>query len=194
MEGQPTSDDAPVTGPAATTREVMTREFVGVSESDSLAGAAMLLRQEGATTAVVLRGREPVGTLTAGDALAHVADQGNTHDKVAAAMSEEVPTVGPATDLSTVAGRLAEADVDSLLVEDGDELAGVVSRRDVVSAMASMATRPEPGPAEADGRADETPADADEYATQSVCEACGSLTPSLRDFNGQLVCADCRDV
>ena len=48
-----------------TVREVMEREFVGVSESDGVLETSELLLREGSDLAVVLRGSEPVGVVTA---------------------------------------------------------------------------------------------------------------------------------
>ena len=53
-----------------TVRDVMTREFVGVSEGDEVVSTARLLLEEGAECAVAMRGREPVGLLTERDLLA----------------------------------------------------------------------------------------------------------------------------
>ena len=56
-------------------REVMTRDFVGVSESDDLLEAVRTIRNADATGALVLRGGEPVGYLSAGAVLDHLVDR-----------------------------------------------------------------------------------------------------------------------
>lgn len=178
-----------------TVREIMTREYVGVSESDALAGAVELLLDDGAEAAVVLRGTEPVGVLTAADALARLTE-GPGESRVEEAMSAPPPAIDPAESFTTAAATLADVDVDCLLVGDGEEVLGVVTERDVVGATASLAGRTETPAA-----VDATPAAgaaggeaAADYPNQSVCEICGTLTADLQNFNGQLICADCREV
>lgn len=196
MEGQRTSGDAPAVDGAVSTRDVMTREYVGVSESDTVSGAVDLLLSEDASAAVVLRGADPVGTLSVGDALAHLHDGADGDAPVETAMSESAPRVPPDESVFEAAAAMADADVDCLLVVEAGDVVGVVTDRDLVGATASLVNQPgtrpagEAGPARTEGSEERT----DDYATQSVCEACGSLTPDLSDFNGQLVCADCRDI
>lgn len=190
--------------PEVTVREIMTREYVGVSESDSVGAAADLMREEGTTGVVVLRGAEPVGMLTAGDALALVStDAVATETPVSEVMSGTAPSVETDATVAEAAGVMADAGIGALLVRDGDDVSGIVSERDVVRATATltdhaalanpqatraqgaMATAGQAGEA-ANGGTDE------EYSTQSVCEACGSLTADLRNVNGQLICGNCR--
>lgn len=197
-----------------TVREILTREYVGVSEADAVDDAVDLMLDEGTSSVVVLRGTEPVGMLTAADALSLVLeddDAGAT--AVGEVMSGTVPTVPPGASIVEAASEMADADIGSLLAVDGDEVVGVVSERDVVRATATLADRAglagNAEPASVDGavavEAEEASAETatteygggtneGEYSTQSVCEACGSLTPDLQEFNGQLLCADCRAI
>lgn len=188
--------------PDVTVRDLMTREYVGVSESDPVSGVADLLLDEDARAAVVLRGSEPVGMLTMADALGHLTGDGEPDGPVSDAMSGTTPSVAAGGGFVDAANKLAEAGTECLMVTDGDELLGVVSERDVVGAAASLSTRP----AHEGGRDREVEvagvtADVGDaagaetgYSTQSVCEICGSLTPDLQNFNGQLICSDCREV
>lgn len=208
MDG-PTTRHGAAPGGRVTAREVMTREYVAVSESDSVAGTADLLCSEDSTTAVVLYGSDPVGVVTAADALDHLNGGSSGEDPVGQVMSETPPTVSPETGVVAVAGEMADGDADCVLVVDDDEVVGLVTGRDVVGATASFAARSgvEGGseaapvdretPEEAAGPpADEyaTESNGDDYSNQGVCEICGSFTPELQNFNGQLVCSDCRGV
>ena len=188
-----------------TVREILTREYVGVSESDRVADAVDLMLEEGAASVVVLRGSEPVGTLTATDALELVSAGSDPGDgTVGEVMSGTLPSVPPDATVAEAAGAMADTGVGSLLVRDGEEVLGVVAQRDVVRATATLAepaavgepsapAGSEPVAAAVEG-GDADPEGAGEYSTQSVCEVCGSLTADLRNFNGQLICADCRDI
>lgn len=175
-------------------RDVMTREFVGVTESDSIRGAARLMCDEGTETAVVLRGQEPVGVVTPLEVLEFVASGGDPAETpVSSVMSEPSESLAPDDSLAAATAALAGGDGSDVLVAADGEVVGTLHPRDVVVASASTpATDPAAtGPAD---RRDEPSADADRYSSQSICETCGSLTRDLVDVNGQLRCANCRDV
>jgi len=111
-----------------TARDVMHREFLGVSESDPLRDAAALLVDEGTNCLVVLRGGEPVGRLSWRDALGALLDAGagDEHDLTVESviMGPPLPTVTPDDALAVVEERLIAEGVDRVVaVEDGEALA-----------------------------------------------------------------------
>lgn len=190
----------------------MTREFVGVSESDTVVGAAELMRDEGVECAVVLRGNYPVGMLSARDVVAMVADrrdpESSTIDDV---MSQPVVSIEADRSLTEAIDAISTNDARRMVVMEGDDAVGMLSEHDIVTAASAF-----PGVgidvdledagvngdlefAESNPDSDldpdlaATPED-ESFATQSVCEACGSLARDLVNVNGQLICTDCRDV
>jgi len=165
-------------------RDVMHREFVGVSESDALADAAALMLREGTDCLVVLRGREPTGRLSARDALAAVLESDPQAMTVGDVMTPPTPTIGAGVDLAAAADRFVTEGADRLIVTDDAEAVGVITERDVLAAQR--------GPMGGDGG--DVTNDADREAIQSVCEACGSLSGELERSNGRLLCPDCRDL
>lgn len=214
-----------------TIRDVMTREYVGVSESDSVLGAAKVMYEEGESVAVVLRGTEPVGVLTEWDVLEVVADEADPETtEVGTVMTGPVIAVGMDERLSDAAGLMAAENIRHLVVVDGprtgavngtatpsppaedEELAGLLTERDVIAAAGSIrgVTEGGTGPGTGRGGAPEEPAaetaavggagnptaegDSGRYTTQGICESCGALADALQERNGQLVCADCRGV
>ncbi|MFC7079969.1 cyclic nucleotide-binding/CBS domain-containing protein [Halorussus caseinilyticus] len=197
-----------------TVRDVMSREYVGVSESDTVLGAVRLMREEGVGCAIVLRGSDPVGIVTESDVLALVADEGvPAETEVSSVMSEPVVSVNADRELSDAAGTMSREDIRRLLVTNDGELLGVLSERDVISASASLSGVPslreeplggEPMGSESMGNerlaseSAETIADDGgdryDYSDRSICETCGTLSRELTNVNGQLICADCRDV
>ncbi|MFD1564790.1 cyclic nucleotide-binding/CBS domain-containing protein [Haloarchaeobius amylolyticus] len=195
-------------------RDVMTTDYVGVSESDTVLDVVGLMRDEQTSCALVVRGPEPVGIVTEWDVLELVADE---HDPaeliVEEAMTTPVITVGLDRSLTDVATTMARQNIRNVVVEGDDGVAGVVTQRDVIAAASSFqATMTPPRSSEppidrdrqsaeptatrptVEGETQLLPNGGDEYTTQGVCEACGSLAESLWDANGQLVCADCRSV
>ncbi|RQG90517.1 CBS domain-containing protein [Natrarchaeobius chitinivorans] len=195
-------------------RDVLTTEYVGVSESDTVIGAVQLMREERTSCVLVVRGSEPVGIVTEWDVLGMVADEADpVETTVDDVMTTPVISVGPDRSLADAATMMARENIRNVVVENEDEVLGLVTQRDVIAAAGSFqATMTPPRSSEPSvedeprdeeplvsgfgGTNDEraVPNGGDEYTTQGVCEACGSLADSLWDANGQLVCADCRTV
>ncbi len=179
-----------------TVRDVMDRPYVGVSEADTVAGAARLMREEGVTGAVVLRGSEPVGLLDEDLFIELVAESSDPTELAAGeVMREPAAAVDVDQRLDDAIGAMATDSVRHLLVEDDGSLVGTLSEHDIVTAHSVLARRTEPPEAvvAAPTGDDEVEVDLerDVYSSQGVCENCGSLTRELSSHNGQLVCADC---
>lgn len=190
-----------------TVREVMDREYVGVSESDDLVETAALLLREDSDTAVVLRGSEPVGVLTCRDVLALLVDGPDpAAATVADAMTASIPTVSPALSLEEAADMMSARDARRLVVTEGTggEPVGILTEHDVLVTRPYGRTRedrraiadPEAGDAEVGPMlsAEVDSDSAEGFEDQSICEVCGTLTSDLAAFNGQLLCSDCRDM
>jgi CBS domain-containing protein len=183
-----------------TVRELMNREYVGVSESDDLVDTVELLLREDADTAVVLRGSDPVGVVTERDILALLVDQPSLDGAtVADAMTESLPTVSPDQTLDEAADRMSARSARRLVVMDRGEPLGVITEHDLLAGRvvepAREATIEATMPGESTGSAMATEEEpTDNYEDQSICEVCGSFSSDLSSFNGQLVCADCRDI
>jgi len=186
-----------------TVRDVMTREYVGASEGDALAETAALMLEEDVEAVVVLRGQEPVGLVTQRDALAAAVDHGSLESlSVDDAMQSDPPAVDPEESLASATDLISGSETRRLLVTEGAEPLGVISEHDVVTAStlnpgANGGERPEREQAvvtETVGEETAATTAQDEYSSQGICEVCGSLSRTLSSFNGQLVCADCKDV
>ncbi len=186
-----------------TVRDIMSRDFVGVSESDDITDVARVLREQEVSTAAVVRGSEPVGIISAFDLLPLVPEQ--VSDSTAGEfMRDPEAELSPNAPLVEALDWMSTQGTGRLLVVEGEELVGVVTADDLLTATASLLENganpresPEAvGSTSAGAVADRTvsPGADSEYSTQSVCESCGTLTQQLQNFNGQMLCADCRDV
>ena len=186
-----------------TVREVMRREFVGVSEADTLRDTAGLMLDEDVEAVAVLRGSDPEGLLTQQDILEVAVEGAALSDTVAAdAMRTELPVVEPDTPLTAAADRMSGQQARHLFVMGDGELLGLVSEHDVVTATTldpggeaetrEVATEAVHAEAAVVGEGEATATEG--YSNQGICEVCGTLTRNLSSFNGQLVCSDCRDV
>ncbi|WP_435358243.1 CBS domain-containing protein [Haloarchaeobius sp. DFWS5] len=188
-------------------RDITTREYVGVSESDSVLSTVQLMRDEDAGSVLVLRGEDPVGIMTERDVLEMVADGSDpATTTVSDLMSRPVVSIDADRSLSEAADVMSRQEIRNLLVTDGDEVVGVLTERDVIDvagplrASQSLAATTDSlrDSTDMDETPDESPiangGTGDEYGTQGVCELCGALAGSLYEANGQLVCPDCRQV
>ncbi|MDZ5810828.1 CBS domain-containing protein, partial [Halorubrum sp. AD140] len=128
-----------------TVRDVMHREFLGVSESDRLSDATALLVDEGTDCLVVVRGGEPVGRLGCRDALAALLDAEGTNGggdadgdrdelTVGSVMKSPLPTVSPDDSLAAAEERLVAEGVDRVVAVDEGEAVGVVTAGDALAA------------------------------------------------------------
>lgn len=186
-------------------REVMTRDYLGVNEGDSLLEVARLLRDQQASSALVERGEEPVGIVTEWDVLAAVADRRDPEETtVGTVMSSPLVSVAPEMRLSEAASTMASERIRNLVVRETGEPEGVLTQRDVLAAVGSIPVAangsggrgPGEGAAEAsaDATAERSIDDRSGFSRQGICETCGRLAQQLREQNGQLVCTDCRSV
>lgn len=183
-----------------TVRDLMNREYVGVSESDELLDTVELLLREDAETAVVLRGSDPVGVVTERDILGLLVDGPPPEEAtVADAMTESIPSVAPDETLEAAADRMSAQSARRLVVTNGGgEPLGIITEHDL------LATRtPEPAvespeaTASATGTAMAAEAETeseDSFEDQGICEVCGTFSGDLVSFNGQLLCSDCREM
>jgi CBS domain-containing protein len=184
-------------------RDVAARNFVGVTETDSVNGAAKLMYEDDASCAVVLHGSEPVGIVTERDVVGLIAEDGDPlNTEVSVIMSEPVVTIDAEASLDVAADRMGSEMIRHLVVTDGDELFGVLAADDVLSARsagAPLGGGPTAGDLIENGGMElvddrSTPGEEATYDPQSICEVCGGLAESLTERNGQLVCENCLDV
>lgn len=179
-----------------TVRDVMNRSYVGVSEADSVAGAAELMRQEGVHSAVVLRGSDPVGVLDEDPLIDIVADRRDPTETTAEEVMRPAVSVDADQRLDQAIAAMATDGLRYLLVEEDGEVVASVSEHDIVTAYSVLGGRAERAEAPvavpgADSVDLATEFDEEVYSTQGVCESCGALTRELTGHNGQLLCSDC---
>ena len=186
-----------------TVRDVMSHEFVGVSESDDVRSTASLMLSEGVDCVVVLRGREPVGLLTEREVLEVISDGEQPEETaVGSVMRPRTESIEPTAGLDVALDVMATADERRLLVDDG-ELRGLLTEHDLLAATA-LERFEEPDAASRMARNGADPP----YATatfeeeaepdlaisdQGICQECGALTRDLSEADGQMLCADCQD-
>jgi len=183
-------------------REVMNREYVGASASDDLLETTELLVREGEQTALVLEGNEPVGVVAQADILGYLVSDGDPERAtVGDVMTESFPSISPDARLPEARDRMATYSTQwVVVVEDGEPL-GTLTGDDILSTArlesevtAQVGEESDMATTSQAATADGPTAAEDSFEEQGICSACGTLTRSLASLNGQLLCADCRDV
>lgn len=194
-----------------TARDVMSRDFIGVTEGDPIEDVIGVMVDEHAEGAIVVRGDEPVGYVTEHALLSFVLEEHSFEGvQIEDVMRPPPEPLDPTASLSAVLSRLSSHDGTQLPVVNGDrQLVGLVSESDVLAASASLLTSAGGDPVEMTtppgdvtvqtdsqaGLSDRPEATQEEqFSSQGVCESCGSLTHDLVNANGQLLCPDCRTV
>lgn len=177
-------------------RDLLTRDFVGVSEADSVRGAIELMREDGETGAVVMHGSEPVGTISPTEILDCIVDEHDIQSTpVSEIMRREPPSIPLDSTVGEAAARLARTDDEVLLVEDEDGFIGVLNARELATITWETSEYDEETIVmENDVELNRSGSALDEYSNQSICEVCGSLSRELVNVNGQLLCPDCRSM
>jgi CBS domain-containing protein len=191
-----------------TVREVMDREFLAASESDDLRKTGELMVAENTEPLLVLHGTNPVGVVTYRDVLATMLDgETATADAtVGDAMVETVPTMAPDQTVAEARDKMATRSTPWVVVSDGAEPTGLITEHDVlassalgteVDAAAGSAPVGDDTPLQGHGgrlQDGQAAAERGAFEDQGICENCGSLQRGLQSQNGQLLCADCREM
>lgn len=183
-----------------TVKDVMTTEYLGVSESDDLSDVATMVLDENASVVAVTRGKGVQGMVSDRMLLAALLKVGAENDRtIDQWMMSDPPVISPEADLAEAAALLADEDTSHLFVLHGDDLVGVLSENDMLTAITSMLTTESMVDEEREFSSmseeeDESVDEPSDVSLQSVCEVCGTLKSDLSNFNGQLVCMDCRSV
>ena len=159
-------------------------------------GAAEIMRGAGETAAVVLRGQDAAGVLTADGILDYLLSGGDVESTtVSEVMDNDPPVVSPETTIAEATRQFVGTGVGYVLVVDGSEVLDVLDARDLATAKQTdngrSSTRRVAGGSAVNSREESVD---EEYSTQSICEGCSSFSQDLVNVDGQLLCPDCRTV
>jgi len=133
-EAQQVTIDAAFEGVAVADIMTPADELDVVAPGDSVAELMERMFRERHTGYPVLEGGRPVGMVTLGDAEDVGAVEREAYT-VADVMSDDLVTVGPDAPVTDALELMREHDVGRLLVLDGEDVAGLLSRTDVMHAL-----------------------------------------------------------
>ncbi|MBC2931952.1 cyclic nucleotide-binding/CBS domain-containing protein [Nocardioides sp. zg-1228] len=126
--------------PADAVARVMVWPVATVGTATSLLEVAEALAAEGVGVVAVVHNDRLAGLVSERDVVQHLAQGANPeHVTAADVMSVDLVTVGPDDHVLDTARRMVEADVRHLPVMDGDEIAGIVSMRDLFGVIVAAA-------------------------------------------------------
>ncbi|MFB6138404.1 MAG: cyclic nucleotide-binding/CBS domain-containing protein, partial [Halobacteriaceae archaeon] len=118
----------------ASLRDLATQAFVGVTESDSVLGTVRLMHEEGVDRAVVLRGSEPVGVVSAETVYGLLSEGVDLSDETVGAVMDDAPPTRAADRPPAEATDALANGAGAVLVTDDGALVGTVGARDIVAA------------------------------------------------------------
>lgn len=120
-------------------RDVAIRHLVTVSPSSTLRRAAKVMTDRGVGCAVVVENEKVAGIVTERDILRAIAEDGNMDEvTVAAVMTRDVVSGAPGWELLKAVRTMTEGGFRHLLVMEMDDPVGIVSLRDLMTAMSEM--------------------------------------------------------
>jgi CBS domain-containing protein len=120
-------------------RDVAIRHLLTVDPQNTLRRAAKVMTDRGVGAAVVIGSEKVVGIVTERDILRAIADdQDVDNTKVEDVMTRDVVSGAPGWDILKAVEAMAEGGFRHLLVMEMDDPVGIVSLRDLMTAMAEM--------------------------------------------------------
>lgn len=122
-----------------TTAEVMIKNVVDIEPNSTVAQAIQKMKQQQVSSLLVRpeSNMDTWGFMTETDVIEKVVAKGldPAELRVHEIMSKPVITVSPKSSLQECAALLTRADIRRVLVYDGKEIVGIVSRRDIFNAL-----------------------------------------------------------
>jgi len=170
-------------------REAMSSPVVTVSENDSTANAARVMKEHGIGALFVHDGESrPVGIVTERDLVYRVIAEGRLPGeiKVEDVMSSPLVTVDPEASLEDAMALMGSNDIRRLGVVYRGSLEGVISNKDIIRIMPTIIEIVRERSKIQSG---------DRSAGQSIvgyCDRCEMYTTNLRSVAGEFLCEDCR--
>jgi CBS domain-containing protein len=169
-------------------KEVMTDGVIAIEKDKNIREAADLLKEQGIRGLVVVDGGEAVGIIVCRDIAYQVVSQGLDPEdaSVSEVMSEDLIVAEEEELLDDVAMAMIKNNVSRIPVVRQDMLVGILTQSDILRAW--------PGFAEILEEKEELDASASprEETQSGVCEDCENYSEDLVEFNGMLLCSECR--
>ena len=172
-------------------KEAMKTNLAIVKPELSILESAQIMKKRKIGNVLVTKDDLLVGILTESDIIKKVVAEGKKPEDVSVAevMSTPVIVVDPYVSLEEAMKTMGKCNVRRLPVIEDDELIGIITQKDIsiISPILHEISRE---------WYDITVRDETFYKKQvfsGKCEDCGTLSPSLKNIDGRLLCDDCID-
>lgn len=145
MTGLPVPADWQMMSPMKLLRDVAIRHLVTVGPTTSLRRAAKVMTDRGVGCAVVVENERVAGIVTERDILRAIAEDGRMDDvTVDRVMTRDVVSGAPGWELLKAVHTMTEGGFRHLLVMEMDDPVGIVSLRDLMTAMVDLVVADDP--------------------------------------------------
>jgi CBS domain-containing protein len=123
----------------------MTKGYVQVGEDEPVHEAAAAMQKVGATEAIVMKGKAPVGIITERDILYKVVARGLAPQQVKSkdVMSSPLQTIDESAKVAAAISKMSSLGLRRLVVTRGGEPVGMVTQKAVVSSQGQGVPLPE---------------------------------------------------
>lgn len=167
--------------------DAMTSKVETVNPTTSVVKVAKTMAEKEIGSVVVTQSGEAVGIICERDMLDKVIARGATPKEMVARdiMEKSLITIGPDADMLDAIRRMVRNGIGHLPVTENSTLVGIVTVQDALKATPRILETLPVQEVEG-GRPGEVP-------EEGICEICGEVSESLREYNGRWICEDCWD-
>lgn len=172
-------------------KEAMKTNIAVVKHDTTILQAAKLMKKRNIGSVIVLQKKHPIGILTESDILKKVVAEAKKPEttSVAEIMSAPVLITDPYVTLEKAMKKMGKCNIRRLPVVENNDLIGIITERDI--------TRISPVLHEISQQWHEITVRDETFYKKQVfsgkCEDCGTLSATLRNIDGRLLCEDCID-
>ncbi|MEM0466655.1 MAG: CBS domain-containing protein [Candidatus Thermoplasmatota archaeon] len=172
-------------------KEVMKTNPVIVKATATVFEAARHMKQKKIGNVIVVENKQPIGILTESDILRKVVAEGKDSDKVLVeeVMTTPVIVTDPYISIDQAMKLMGKSNIRRLPVVEDNKLIGIITLRDIARISPTFHEIMREWN-------DITPQERIFFEEQSLsgkCEDCATLSTSLKNIQGRLICEECAE-
>ena len=176
---------------AVIVKEAMKSDPVIVKHTITVLEAAKLMREKKIGNVIVVEKKHPIGILTESDILKKIVAEGKNANEILVeeVMSTPIMVADPYIPVEEAMKTMGKCNIRRLPVVENGELIGIITHKDIsrISPVLNEIAREWYNIA----KKDESHLRAQIFSGK--CEDCGSLSTSLKNVDGRLLCESCMD-
>ncbi len=170
--------------------DAMTRGVICVDVEDTVRKAAEVMKKNDISGVVVTKKGDGVGVVTERDIICKIVAEGRRPDDITVRqiMTSPLITIQPDADIDDAARLMRDKDVRRLVVSEKGRIIGVISEFDIVKIEPALHTIIKET---YNWQIHQAHAAAEGYVA-GVCESCENYSEKLTNYDGRMICAECR--